>query len=66
MSDTKAKKLPKSLTEISGKQCRVVWEIDVRSGHGEWHHIADKPMLDDLVNSMNTQYGEGTHWTETQ
>jgi len=41
---------------------RIVWAIDGKTGHGEWH--ADESVLFPWVKHGNDTFGAGTHWIE--
>jgi hypothetical protein len=42
---------------------RVSWRIDGRTGHGSW---LDEAAVRAIVDTMNRQYGAGTHWVEVK
>lgn len=41
---------------------RICWEIDGKTGHGDWHRSRDG--LNASVTAMNEKYGPGTHLVE--
>lgn len=45
--------------EIAGSYSMI--RIEHPWGWGEWHHPADRDLLQSWCDAMNTQYGAGTH-----
>lgn len=51
----------KTLLNTDGVRCRIEWRVGGDTGHGEWHHKADKTMLQGHADIMNDKYGDGSH-----
>ena len=44
------------------RMVRLEWRMGGESGHGDWFHVDDRPMLEAHVIAHNRTYGPGTHW----
>lgn len=62
MAEVTEKKLPACLTGPPPQAVRIahVW------GHGDWHHPADRAMLEARVVQLNREFAGGKHWVQEQ
>lgn len=62
MAGVIAKPLPECLTGPLPHAVR----ISHKWGCGDWHHPAERQLLEGHIKALNAKYGVGTHWIETK
>lgn len=43
---------------------RVAWRIDGLHGRGDWMHVSDRPLLQQIVDDWNSELAPASHWIE--